>query len=103
MYVVAGRIVEQVTGESWESFVQARILSSLKMRRTVLSAEEMATDSDHASPMLCTRERTKNTDAETIECHRARRSRKLERTGSRPLAHISRDEITGSSQGGPLA
>jgi CubicO group peptidase (beta-lactamase class C family) len=50
MYVVAGRIVEQVTGESWESFVQARILSSLKMRRTVLSAEEMATDSDHASP-----------------------------------------------------
>lgn len=50
MYVVAGRIVEKVSGQSWESFVQARILSPLKMRRTRLSAEEMAADLDHASP-----------------------------------------------------
>jgi CubicO group peptidase (beta-lactamase class C family) len=50
MFVVAGRIVEKVSGESWESFVQARILTPLHMRRTLLSAEAMETDSDHASP-----------------------------------------------------
>jgi CubicO group peptidase (beta-lactamase class C family) len=50
MFVVAGRVVEQVSGESWETFVQSRILVPLDMRRTVLSAEAMETDSDHASP-----------------------------------------------------
>jgi CubicO group peptidase (beta-lactamase class C family) len=50
MFVVAGRIIERVSGESWESFVQARILCPLNMRRTLLSAEAMEADSDHASP-----------------------------------------------------
>ncbi len=50
MFVVAGRIVEKVSGESWESFVRARILAPLDMRRTFLSAEAMEADSDHASP-----------------------------------------------------
>ena len=50
MFVVAGRIVEQVSGESWESFVRARVLLPLDMRRTLLSAEAMEADSDHAVP-----------------------------------------------------
>lgn len=50
MFVVAGRIVEKVSGQSWESFVQARILRALGMGRTQLSAEAMAADADHASP-----------------------------------------------------
>jgi CubicO group peptidase (beta-lactamase class C family) len=50
MFVVAGRIVEKVSGESWEGFVRSRILWPLGMRRTLLSAEAMETDSDHASP-----------------------------------------------------
>jgi CubicO group peptidase (beta-lactamase class C family) len=50
MFVVAGRIVEKVSGESWEGFVQDRILCPLGMRRTLLSAEAMQADSDHASP-----------------------------------------------------
>lgn len=50
MFVVAGRIVEKVSGESWESFVQARILFPLGMRRTLLSAEAMEADANHASP-----------------------------------------------------
>jgi CubicO group peptidase (beta-lactamase class C family) len=50
MFVVAGRIVEKVSGESWERFVQSRILGPLDMRRTLLSAEAMQADSDHASP-----------------------------------------------------
>jgi CubicO group peptidase (beta-lactamase class C family) len=50
MFVVAGRIVERVSGESWERFVQARILVPLGMSRTVLSAEAMESDANHASP-----------------------------------------------------
>ncbi len=50
MFVVAGRIVEAISGESWESFVRARILLPLDMRRTLLSAEAMESDSDHAVP-----------------------------------------------------
>ncbi|MGZ3419729.1 MAG: serine hydrolase [Polyangiales bacterium] len=50
MFVVAGRIVENVSGESWESFVEGRILLPLDMRRTLLSAEAMEADPDHASP-----------------------------------------------------
>jgi len=50
MFVVAGRIIEKVSGESWESFVQTRILVPLDMRRTLLSAEAMEADPDHASP-----------------------------------------------------
>jgi CubicO group peptidase (beta-lactamase class C family) len=50
MFVVAGRIVERVSGESWERFVRSRILLPLNMRRTLLSPEAMETDSDHASP-----------------------------------------------------
>jgi hypothetical protein len=50
MFVVAGRIIEKISGESWEAFVQSRILFPLDMRRTLLSAEAMDADSDHASP-----------------------------------------------------
>src|SRR6185369_15761946 len=34
MFVVAGRVVERVSGQSWESFVRDRILLPLDMRRT---------------------------------------------------------------------
>jgi CubicO group peptidase (beta-lactamase class C family) len=50
MFVVAARIVERVSGQSWESFVQARLLRPLGMRRTVLSPEAMEADADHAAP-----------------------------------------------------
>jgi CubicO group peptidase (beta-lactamase class C family) len=50
MFVVAARIVEKIAGGSWEAFVRRRILSPLGMRRTLLSAEMMEADPDHASP-----------------------------------------------------
>jgi CubicO group peptidase (beta-lactamase class C family) len=50
MFVVAGRAIERVSGQSWERFVQDRILLPLNMRRTLLSAEAMESDSNHASP-----------------------------------------------------
>jgi CubicO group peptidase (beta-lactamase class C family) len=50
MFVVAGRIIESVSGTSWERFVRTRILVPLGMHRTVLSAEAMESDANHASP-----------------------------------------------------
>jgi CubicO group peptidase (beta-lactamase class C family) len=50
MFVVAARIVEKISGQSWESFVETRILRPLNMRRTFLSPEAMEADADHASP-----------------------------------------------------
>lgn len=50
LYVVAGRVVERASGESWERFVQTRILAPLDMHRTVLSADAMEADPDHAVP-----------------------------------------------------
>jgi CubicO group peptidase (beta-lactamase class C family) len=50
MFVVAARVVEKLSGQSWESFVRARLLAPLGMHRTLLSPEAMEADSDHASP-----------------------------------------------------
>lgn len=51
-FVVAGRIVEKISGMSWERFVRTRILAPLHMMRTVLSAEAMEGDSNHAAPYV---------------------------------------------------
>jgi len=50
MFVVAGRIIEKLSGESWETFVRTRLLGPLDMRRTLLSPEAMESGPDHASP-----------------------------------------------------
>jgi CubicO group peptidase (beta-lactamase class C family) len=50
MFVVAGRIVETVSGESWEGFVRSRVLAPLHMDRTLLSADAVEADFDRASP-----------------------------------------------------
>jgi CubicO group peptidase (beta-lactamase class C family) len=50
MFVVAGRVVERVSGESWEQFVSERVLLPLGMKRTRLSPEAMESDADHAVP-----------------------------------------------------
>jgi CubicO group peptidase (beta-lactamase class C family) len=57
MYVVAGRIIEKVSGDSWEGFIRKRILAPLSMRRTVLSPEETEADLDHASGYVLRRGR----------------------------------------------
>jgi CubicO group peptidase (beta-lactamase class C family) len=45
MFVAAGRVVERTSGETWEGFVQTRILDPIGMRRTRLSMDDGA---DHA-------------------------------------------------------
>ena len=48
-YLVAGHVVEALSGVPWEDFVRGRLLAPLGMRRTNLSVEEMLADDDHAA------------------------------------------------------
>jgi CubicO group peptidase (beta-lactamase class C family) len=48
-YLVAGHVVEAVSGVPWEDFVQGRLLGPLGMRRSNLSVDEMLADDDHAA------------------------------------------------------
>ncbi|MEJ5307966.1 MAG: serine hydrolase [candidate division WOR-3 bacterium] len=50
MYLVAGYLVEKVSGESWENFVNERILKPLKMEKTNFSTEVMKNQNDFAYP-----------------------------------------------------
>jgi CubicO group peptidase (beta-lactamase class C family) len=48
-YLVAGHIVEVLSGTPWEDFVRSRLLAPLGMGRSTLSVGEMQADADHAS------------------------------------------------------
>lgn len=48
MFVMAGHVVERVTGQAWEDFATARLLAPLGMRRAGFSVTDMAADPDHA-------------------------------------------------------
>jgi CubicO group peptidase (beta-lactamase class C family) len=48
-YLVAGHVVEVLSGIPWEDFVRGRLLEPLGMRRTNLSVDEMLADDDHAA------------------------------------------------------
>ena len=48
-YLVAGYVVEALTGVPWEDFARGRLFEPLGMRRTNLSVEEMLADDDHAT------------------------------------------------------
>jgi len=50
MYGVAGRIIEQLTGETWESYVARRILDPLALERTLTSTAAAKLDGNHAQP-----------------------------------------------------
>jgi CubicO group peptidase (beta-lactamase class C family) len=48
-YLVAGYVVEALSGVPWEDFVRGRLLEPLGMRRTNLSVDAMLADDDHAT------------------------------------------------------
>lgn len=50
MYMTAGILAEKITGESWESLVQERILKPLKMSRTTTSGPEARQEGNFARP-----------------------------------------------------
>jgi CubicO group peptidase (beta-lactamase class C family) len=50
LYIVAGQIIPAVTGQSWEDFVQARILSPLDMKGCAPNFARVPSRTDVASP-----------------------------------------------------
>jgi CubicO group peptidase (beta-lactamase class C family) len=48
-YLLAGHLVEVLSGIPWEDFLQSRLLTPLGMSRSNLSVEVMAADPDHAT------------------------------------------------------
>jgi CubicO group peptidase (beta-lactamase class C family) len=48
-YLVAGHVVEALSGVPWEDFLRGRLLGPLGMRRSNLSVDEMLDDADHAA------------------------------------------------------
>ncbi len=50
LYIAAGLLVEQVSGQSWETFVQKRILDPLGMKDSVVSLRQALKSSNRAAP-----------------------------------------------------
>jgi CubicO group peptidase (beta-lactamase class C family) len=50
MYIVAGLLIERVTGQCWESFVGECIFKPLGMRRSGFSTVQLRQDPDHSRP-----------------------------------------------------
>jgi CubicO group peptidase (beta-lactamase class C family) len=48
-YLLAGHVVDTLSGSSWEDFLRSRLLGPLGMDHTNLSVEEMLADADHSS------------------------------------------------------
>ena len=48
-YLVAGHLVEVISGTRWEDYLRTRLLTPLRMDRSQLSADDMLADPDHAT------------------------------------------------------
>lgn len=46
LYIAAGQLIEEVTGKSWEDFVEERILNPLGMDESILRYRELIKDND---------------------------------------------------------
>lgn len=50
MFLAAGEVIEQVSGQSWSDFVRQRILNPTKMNRTIASVRDLVSQGNYASP-----------------------------------------------------
>ncbi len=64
-YLAAGKVIERLSGQKWENFIQARIFQPLKMART-FSTSKKAQDPNHSKPHYMV-----NGSIEAIEATRA--------------------------------
>lgn len=51
-FTLAGRVVEAVTGQTWQEALQERLLAPAGLARTTSSASRLYADPDHAEPMV---------------------------------------------------
>jgi CubicO group peptidase (beta-lactamase class C family) len=50
LYIVAGQLIEKVSGQTWEDFVEARILAPLGMKSSVTNDVDRLASADRAHP-----------------------------------------------------
>ncbi|MDP1618056.1 serine hydrolase [Phenylobacterium sp.] len=50
LYIVAGQLIEAVSGQTWETFVQDRILAPAGMATAVVTSEDLFASPDRATP-----------------------------------------------------
>jgi CubicO group peptidase (beta-lactamase class C family) len=50
MFIAAGRVIETISGKSWEEFITERILTPLAMTKTVTSVRALRASSNAATP-----------------------------------------------------
>ncbi len=50
-YTLLGRVIESVTGESWQTYIQSAIFEPLGMQHTTTSATRWLANADHACPL----------------------------------------------------
>ena len=50
MYMVAGLVIQEVSGQTWEEFVCHRLLEPLAMRRSSVTVEDLQKSDDYAVP-----------------------------------------------------
>lgn len=52
MYMVAGLVIQEITGQTWETFVKERIFDVLGMNRTNTSTTVTQADENHSRPYI---------------------------------------------------
>lgn len=52
MYALAGVVIERLSGETWEEFIQVRIFDELKMHSSIPSLSNLLSQSDFSYPYL---------------------------------------------------
>lgn len=67
MYSLAGYLIEVVTGQTWEAFVQQRILTPLGMTSTYFSVRDVQQTTDFALPYKLVEDELQRTDFYTRE------------------------------------
>jgi len=52
MYMVAGKVLEKVSGESWDDYIKENLLQPLKMSSTKVNGSELSKNQEIAYPMI---------------------------------------------------
>lgn len=52
MYMVAGKVIEKVTGQSWDSYVEEKVLNPLGMEDTSFTIDDLRSAKDFAVPYV---------------------------------------------------
>ncbi len=62
MFMVAGYLIERITGKTWEDFVSEKILKPLGISQCIFSVDDMAKSQNYAKPYMLKKGKVKEID-----------------------------------------